>query len=460
MQLHRIALSALISSVAIGASTLVPLGEASASTEVRPASMELRASTLPATLVSDVEIGPRLRELTMDSPAMGGAVKARLLVPVGWDEAPDRPRPVLYLLHGANGNEASWTRMPGLEEIFAPHDVLVIMPDGGKAGFYSDWYNNGSGGAPAYETHHLVELKQILEERFHANGRYAVTGASMGGFGTMSYAARHPDMFAAASSISGALDVGMADPLSLQSLAGISGMAAPIDLTSVWGPKDAGEVRWRAHNPADLASNLDEVELRVGSGNGVPRRDELDEDRLSLVTTLEAGTWAMSRSFVRRLHHFDVPVTTDFYGRGLHTGPYFRGQLERSLPMLTEALAEDRPVPTTFRYRSGEPSFSVWGWEIATTWSEPTFTDMVVDADNLRMAGKGEVSVTTPPKYEPGNTYHVSSRRVTEQVVADASGRLTFTLDLGDTAREYHENLRDRAAKRPLLGVSVTISPA
>ncbi|MBI3257683.1 MAG: prolyl oligopeptidase family serine peptidase, partial [Actinobacteria bacterium] len=236
MQRTYISRFVMILSLLVAFATLAPIGHADAA-------VESSTPAPPATLVSDIEIGSRLHELTMDSPAMGGKIKARLLVPIGWEQDPDRPRPVLYLLHGANGNEGSWTSKPGLQEILAPYDVLVIMPDGGEAGFYSDWYNNGSGGAPAYETHHLVELRHILEEDYHANGRYAVAGASMGGLGTMSYAARHPDMFVAAASISGALDTGLADPLGIQSLAGVSGVAAPIDLTSVWGPKGAGEVR-------------------------------------------------------------------------------------------------------------------------------------------------------------------------------------------------------------------------
>lgn len=434
------------------------------------------AATIPSTsvaqaeVISDVVIGPRLHELTIDSPAMGGEIKARMLVPVGWDQDPNRARPVLYLLHGAKGNESTWTKKPGLTEMLAPYDVLVIMPDGGEAGFYSNWHHNNNGPTPAYETHHLVELRQILEDRYNANGRYSIAGASMGGFGTMSYAARHPDMFAAAASISGALDIGLADPLGVQSLAGIAGTIAPIDLTTIWGPKGTGEVSWRAHNPADLASNLDQVELRVGGGNGVPTAEERrpgglnpgglnpNEPKLALVTTLETGTLAMSKSFVNQLNRFDVDVTTDFYGAGLHTGPYFTGQLERSLPMLMAALQQDRPVPSSFRYRSGERSFSVWGWKLTTSWSEPTFTDLVVDGKEIHLAGRGLVTVTTPGKFKAGKTYQIRNRHMRQEVVADTDGSLTFTLDLGDTAREYRGPLKDRPGKRPLRGVRVAIT--
>lgn len=442
--------------------TFAPGAQVQASTAMGRAN-SIADSQAQAKVLSDVVIGPRLHELTIDSPAMGGEIKARLMVPVGWDQDPNRPRPVLYLLHGANGNESSWTKMPGLEEIVAPYDVLVIMPDGGEAGFYSNWHHNDNGPTPAYETHHLVELRRILEDQYHANGRYAITGASMGGFGTMSYAARHPDMFAAASSISGALDLGVTDPLGLQSLAGVAGVAAPIDLTAVWGPKGAGEVAWRAHNPADLASNLDDVELRVGGGNGVPNKEEIQsrgepgEPKFALITTLEAGTFAMSKSFVHQLHRFDVDVTTDFYGAGLHTGPYFRGQLERSLPMLINAVQKDRTVPKSFRYRSGEKSFSVWGWHVAASWDEPTFTDMAVDGNEIRFAGSGEVQVTTPAQYQAGKTYLVSGRHIRQEVKAGPDGTLSFKLDLGDTARDYRENLTDRPGKRPIRGIRVQI---
>lgn len=431
------------------------------------------ASTIPpapapaADVVADMNVGPRLRELTINSPAMNGEVKARILLPVSWEQNPNKPRPVLYLLHGANGDESSWTKRPGLQELLAPYDVIVIMPNGGKAGFYSNWHHNNNGPVPAYETHHLVELRQILEGRYHANGRYAIVGASMGGFGTMSYAARHPDMFAAASSISGALDLGVADPLGLQSLVGVAGVRAPIDLTAIWGPRGSGEVAWRAHNPADLASNLDEVQLRVGGGNGVPRASELrpegrdpDDPGIAQVTTLETGTLAMSKSFVKQLDRFDIDVTTDFYGAGLHTGPYFMGQLERSLPMLMSALRKDRPIPKSFRYRSGEMNFSVWGWKVTTSWEEPTFTDLVVDGRELYLSGRGEATITTPEKFRPGKTYKISNRRISQEVVADANGSLSFTLDLGDSARDYREPLRDRPAKRPLRSIRVAISPA
>ena len=88
----------------------------------------------------------------------------------------------------------------------------------------------------------------------------------MGGFGTMSYAARHPDLFVAAASFSGALNNvepgfgPVAEALSVQDGGGRSSS----------GGSRTDEVRWRAHNPVDLAENLRPLELTVRTGNGLP----------------------------------------------------------------------------------------------------------------------------------------------------------------------------------------------
>jgi hypothetical protein len=53
--------------------------------------------------------------------------------------------PVLYLLHGCCDTYRSWTRSTDVAALTAHSDVLVVMPDGGKAGFYSDWLPGRAG---------------------------------------------------------------------------------------------------------------------------------------------------------------------------------------------------------------------------------------------------------------------------------------------------------------------------
>jgi len=99
----------------------------------------------------------------------------------------------------------SWTRETDVEELARLRQVLVVMPEGGPVGWYSDWWNHGAGGPPAWETFHLRELRQVLEAGHGAGDRRVIAGLSMGGFGALSYAARQPGLFHAVASYSGAV---------------------------------------------------------------------------------------------------------------------------------------------------------------------------------------------------------------------------------------------------------------
>ena len=59
-------------------------------------------------------------------------------------------------------------------------------------GWYSDWWNGGAGGQPAWETFHLTELRQLLERDWQAGDERVIAGLSMGGYGAMHYATATP----------------------------------------------------------------------------------------------------------------------------------------------------------------------------------------------------------------------------------------------------------------------------
>jgi diacylglycerol O-acyltransferase/trehalose O-mycolyltransferase len=272
-----------------------------------------------ASIVSVEMVDSRTRDLTIDSPAVG-TQKVRLLVPARFDERASARWPVLYLLHGATDSFVSWTKLTDVEALTEPTDLLVAMPDGGAFGWYSDWWNGGRGGRPMWETFHLTELRQLLERNWRASDQRAIAGLSMGGFGAMVYAARHPGMFVAAASFSGALD-----PL---------GGQQKVD-NALWGNPVAQIDIWKAHDPVYLASDLRDVALYVSYGNGQP-------GPLDTMTTrpgdLEAWIAAQNETFVARLHELDIPVTVDAYGPGLHLWPYWQRALHNSLPMMLDAL--------------------------------------------------------------------------------------------------------------------------
>ena len=221
----------------------------------------LTAAAEPAATITEVsvievaEVDDRTRDLTIESPSVGTR-RVRLILPVSWDAQPDATWPVLYLLHGQGGDHTNWS----VDTDVAPRlskdlDVLMVMPDAG-ASYYSDWWNGGEGGdgnANAWETFHLTELPAILEADWRASERRAVAGLSMGGFGAMSYAARHPGFFLAAAAYSGVLDPLGSDWQHEYAL---------------WGDKvEQGDV-WKAHDPVTLAAALEGTPLYVWYGDG------------------------------------------------------------------------------------------------------------------------------------------------------------------------------------------------
>lgn len=107
--------------------------------------------------------------------------------------------PVVYLLHGLDGNSSDWFERTEVEEQAAALGLAVVTPEGG-AGWYTD-----APGAP-WERSLLEEVLPDVERRFpvarERAGR-AIAGLSMGGYGALKVAVRHPTRFALAASISG-----------------------------------------------------------------------------------------------------------------------------------------------------------------------------------------------------------------------------------------------------------------
>jgi S-formylglutathione hydrolase FrmB len=147
----------------------------------------------------------------LDSRALGGDLVYSLYLPPGYGEG-DRRYPVLYLLHGAEGNHLEWLHTGYLRETLdkmiadgsvAP--MIVVMPDGGGNSWYVD--SKDVGGPGNYATAISSDLVQHIDAtlRTKAEPRYrAVGGLSMGGFGALRFAFQQPFRYVAAASFSGA----------------------------------------------------------------------------------------------------------------------------------------------------------------------------------------------------------------------------------------------------------------
>ncbi|MQY34715.1 hypothetical protein SRB17_26850 [Streptomyces sp. RB17] len=294
-----------------------------------------------ARVVAETYVDPRTLDLTIDSPALADpAVKVRLLLPPGWTPNPARTWPVLYLLHGAGDDYSSWTRSTDVAALTQDTGVLVVMPTGGRAGFYSDWWNHGFGGAPAWETFHLVELVRILEGGYGAGTRRVIAGLSMGGFGAMSYAARHPGMFRAAAAYSGVVHTTYTGPHAPSPFDGPALVRGTLqvegfDPDALWGDPAVDPGRWAAHNPYDLAYLLKDIPLYVSSGNGQP--GPFEPPGTPADPNIEPLIEIMTEAFVDRLHQVGANITANLYGPGIHNWPYWERELHASFPLLMNA---------------------------------------------------------------------------------------------------------------------------
>lgn len=112
--------------------------------------------------------------------------------------------PVLYLLHGLSDDDTTWLRRTSIERYVAPLGLAVVMPQVQRS-FYTDEVHGNR-----YWTFLAEELPQLAAGFFRLSDRRAdtfVAGLSMGGYGAVKWALRQPDRFAAAASLSGALDM-------------------------------------------------------------------------------------------------------------------------------------------------------------------------------------------------------------------------------------------------------------
>ncbi|MBR1570113.1 MAG: hypothetical protein IJ651_05220 [Bacteroidales bacterium] len=153
------------------------------------------------------------RNLTVSSSKMGGkTMKYSVILPGGYDNS--KTYPVLYLLHGYGDDNNSWMdkgKAAGIAQEYFNKDgvsMVIVMPDG-----LTTFYTDGWGGN--WESYFHGELIPEVEKKFHGNGKRAVAGLSMGGYGTLYNVLNHPDKFTYGYAMSPATSYGS---VSLESL--------------------------------------------------------------------------------------------------------------------------------------------------------------------------------------------------------------------------------------------------
>jgi S-formylglutathione hydrolase FrmB len=391
-------------------------------------------------VISQRRLSNRLIDVRVSTSALRGPADIYVLLPDGYRQHPKRRYPVLYLMHGAFGGSSEW--LPhGVKQTTAGRPVIVVMPpiglddDGG--GSCTDWVQNGSTGPEQWETFHIHQLIPWIDQNLRTIARRdgrAIAGLSEGGYCSMAYISRHPDLFATAADFSGVTDIAydkqgqaISGPLLLAGAATNGGTSA-----SVYGDPATDEVNWENHDPASLADNLRGENLLDYYGNGQPG----PYDSSHAPDTTEASVAYDNGLFHKRIEALHIDSYWDDYGPGTHTWPYWERDLRWSMPRIMAGFGHPRSTRAPVTYTIADASYTVYGWHVAMHRKAEEFSTLGnAGANGLTLMGSGSGTVTTPRHYIHHAAYvvvlrgdHIGRRM---SIRADARGSLQITVPLG-----------------------------
>jgi len=153
--------------------------------------------------------GKVLEEQNIKSKILRRNVNYAVYLPPDYESA-NRAYPVVYLLHGYTDDHTGWLQFGEVnryaDKAIADGTIppmIIIMPNAD-----SSWYINSYDGKEKYEDFFIKEFMPHVEKiyRIKAEKKYrGVAGLSMGGYGTLIYTLKHPDLFAAGAALSAAV---------------------------------------------------------------------------------------------------------------------------------------------------------------------------------------------------------------------------------------------------------------
>jgi S-formylglutathione hydrolase FrmB len=196
------------------------------------------------------------------SAILAQSVPYCVLLPPSYDTQKTRRYPVLYFLHGLGDDEQTflhsggWSMVQDLWQRRQMGEFIIVTPRGG-----SSFYINSRDGNRRYEDFFLGEFLPAIEKRYRirsARESRGIAGISMGGYGALRMAFRHPGLFASVSTTSAAL---------IEKLpaitAGDSPLSGPLRLLGDVFGSPLDRAFYDANNPLTLARAADLSRLKI-----------------------------------------------------------------------------------------------------------------------------------------------------------------------------------------------------
>ncbi len=198
-------------------------------------------TTAQPTASSDAVTAAMADTVEVMSQAMGRNIKSAVIFPAQYHDSVQQTYPVIYLLHGAEGQYNDWPRRANLDSLATCYGVIIVCPDG-----QDSWYlDSPVDPAMQFETFVSKELVAYIDSHYRTRAsRYmrAITGLSMGGHGALFLAFRHPDVFWSCGSMSGCMD--------------ITQFPDRWHIKDRLGDYESNKQRWREHAVCNLVGQL------------------------------------------------------------------------------------------------------------------------------------------------------------------------------------------------------------
>lgn len=209
-----------------------------------------------------------------------GGHHIRIVLPSDYYSNPTKRYPVLYLLNGSDQNADAATYFNGYDKVDSNAGMIYVIPDGGTRSWYSNWLNqNSPAGAQRWENFHINQVIPFIDAnlRTMADKQHrAIAGISMGGFGAVRYAERHPDLFSQVASFSGDLDMSrMSADLRTAVVTSLTTYPPAVGSDDLWGTPypfsvnpPYSDVLWNDASPGAHAAALQGIGVSIYVGNG------------------------------------------------------------------------------------------------------------------------------------------------------------------------------------------------
>jgi len=152
------------------------------------------------------------RDTSFYSPSMGEIRHLQVYLPEGYSTGSDR-YPVVYFLHGGFMSHTDYRSIANSLDLLIQYGritpLILVKPDGRAGPWELSWFASSDlyGGVEEYLVEDLIQFIDGAYRTHAVAERRAIMGHSMGGFGAMRLALRHPDRYRAVASHSGGLDL-------------------------------------------------------------------------------------------------------------------------------------------------------------------------------------------------------------------------------------------------------------